>query len=611
VKDTTSGPVSPAPRRGVADLDEARRRRAPKTRVEAPPSYRESGGRLCRVKHDGDGGETLVPLCSFTACIAEEVALDDGSGPPSIIYRVVGRPQDGSALPAIEVPAAEFGAMDWPAKHWGQRAHVYAGNGRRDHVRAAILAASAPQRRTLFAHTGWRGVDGKWVFLHAGGAVGAAGLETRMEGPLGYYRLPEGQAAASEETAEAVRSVLRLLDVAPPRVTWPLLAQAFLAPLCEPLRQAGCEPAFLLWLHGASGTRKTSLAAVIQALFGDFEAERLPATFHDTANALEAQAFRAKDVLLTVDDFRRELPDRRARERMEQTADALVRGQGNRAGRERMRADTTLRPGYAPRGLVLATGEDLPAGESTVGRLIALEVGKRDIDTERLGAAQAERGRLPVAMRAYLEWLRPQMDAGDLPHRLRAEWELRREEAQQDGHARLPAATAHLCLGATMLLRWADKHGALPEALEDMEIEAHRAILEAARLQAGHALEQDPARRFVACLQDLLETGAARVEGFAGPAAAATAGAPCLGELQGNVLYLVAGAAREAVNAALVRRGEAVLPSAKTLGRRLEEGDYLAETAEARDGGHVTVRRSIGRKRERRMALRWPPSDSG
>ena len=170
---------------------------------------------------------------------------------------------------------------------------------------------------------------------------------------------------------------------------------------------------------------------------------------------------------------------------------------------------------------------------------------------------------------------------------------------------------AHLCLGATMLLRFLAEAGALPGALEDLEAEAHRAIFEAARLQAGHALDQDPARRFVRCLQDLLETGEVRVEGFVGPIGGAVAGAPYLGELEGAVLYLVADAAREAVNGALGRRGEAPMPSAKTLGRRLQEGGYLADTAVAREERRTTVLRHVSGQRVRRTALRWPPAGGG
>ena len=88
-------------------------------------------------------------------------------------------------------------------------------------------------------------------------------------------------------------------------------------------------------------------------------ARQLPASWSSTANALEAIAFAAKDALLTVDDF---APSGGQNDinRYHKEAERLFRGQGNSAGRLRMRADSSLRPEKAPRGMILATGEDIP-----------------------------------------------------------------------------------------------------------------------------------------------------------------------------------------------------------------------------------------------------------
>ena len=61
-------------------------------------------------------------------------------------------------------------------------------------------------------------------------------------------------------------------------------------------------------------------------------------------------------------------------QRYHKEADRLFRGQGNHAGRQRMRADGSLRPAKPPRGLILSTGEDVPRGQSLRARLLVLEV---------------------------------------------------------------------------------------------------------------------------------------------------------------------------------------------------------------------------------------------
>ena len=99
--------------------------------------------------------------------------------------------------------------------------------------------------------------------------------------------------------------------------------------------------------------------ALILSHFGDFSETNLPLSFESTSNALERNLFLAKDVLTVVDDWRPGVT-RADSEDMDRKAQRLLRGVGNRQGRGRMTADTTLRQSYPPRGFVMATAEALP-----------------------------------------------------------------------------------------------------------------------------------------------------------------------------------------------------------------------------------------------------------
>ena len=64
--------------------------------------------------------------------------------------------------------------MDWPIEHMGSAAITYP--NQREYARTAIQSFSiTAEERCIYTHTGWRNVDGQWLFLHAGGAIGAAG----------------------------------------------------------------------------------------------------------------------------------------------------------------------------------------------------------------------------------------------------------------------------------------------------------------------------------------------------------------------------------------------------------------------------------------------------
>src|SRR5262249_51329790 len=95
-----------------------------------PPGspYFVEGGRGCRRTYGRDGEETgSYPLCNFTARIAEEVVLDDGSGETDCHFTIEGTLADGTPLPPARVRATEFASLAWTLKHWGARAVPKAG----------------------------------------------------------------------------------------------------------------------------------------------------------------------------------------------------------------------------------------------------------------------------------------------------------------------------------------------------------------------------------------------------------------------------------------------------------------------------------------------------
>src|SRR5262249_26807683 len=130
-----------------------------------------------------------------------------------------------------------------------------------------------------------------------------------------------------------------------------------------------------------------------------------------TANALEALAYQAKDAILVVDDLA-PAGGQGDVQRLHRDADRLLRAQGNVAGRQRMRADGTLRRGKPPRGLLLRTAAETPRGQSLRARLLTLELDKSDVDWVRMTACQehAAQGRYAEALSGFIQWLASSYD---------------------------------------------------------------------------------------------------------------------------------------------------------------------------------------------------------
>ena len=88
-------------------------------------------------------------------------------------------------------------------------------------------------------------------------------------------------------------------------------------------------------------------------------------------------------------------------------AERIFRGAGNGQGRSRMGGSGRLRSAQPPRALLLATGEDVPRGQSIRARLLIVEVGLGDADRAVLNEFQhaGQQGHLTAAMGAFLSWI--------------------------------------------------------------------------------------------------------------------------------------------------------------------------------------------------------------
>ena len=488
----------------------------PKARKKAilPPIYDEwkellaktrytvdSVGHLCYKKFHADGGTEDVPLANFLARPVREIYFDDGRS-VDMRFEIEGLLAGGILLPAAKVPAKDFSSMSWVAASWGLGANIEPGTGAKDKVRHAIQClAWGIERQTIYTHLGWRKIDGSWVYLHAGGAVGADNIQVDPGEGLTRYILPEQSIQSDMEWS------IKLLDVSKPEITLPLFAMTYLAPLCEPLRQAGIEPAFILWLYGQTGARKSTIAALFLSHFGDSNEKSPPASFKDTENGLEKKGFLAKDTLLLVDDYH-PTADKQHANKMLKIAQELLRAYGDRIGRTRMRADTSLREGFPPRGLCLVTGEDIPeGGQSTSARLLTLEMSAGDINMDVLNNCQRHKKELAVAMRGYLSWLANQLD--ELIPILKTNFlELRQEAYVEGQHGRLPEAVAWLTIGLRMGLEYAVRTGTMSDKDKNTLLSSGWNIFkELSEQQAMRITEDKPVTKFIQVLKELIASG--------------------------------------------------------------------------------------------------------
>jgi len=586
-------------------------RAAPGADAPAGSPYRETPAGLVWEKPTANG-TVSSPLTNFSARILAQVVEDDGAEQRRL-FEIEGA--IGARTARFGLAASAFSAMNWPTEHLGANAVTYAGMGIRDHARVAIqlLSGEVPER-IVYTHLGWREIGGDWVYLHGGGAIGPAGpvadgVETRLEGALARYLLPDPPTGVPLQAA--VRASLRLLEVAPDRVSVPLLAAAFRAVL-------GASD-LSVHLAGPTGVLKTELAALVQQHFGAaMDSRNLPGSWSSTGNLLEAVAFAAKDAVFVVDDF---APAGSAGDvlRLHRDADRLLRAQGNSSGRGRMRADTTLRPPKPPRGLVLSTGEDVPRGQSLRARVLVLEVGPGDVNEGLLSLCQADAaaGLYAAAMAGFIGSIAGRY--GAIRAGLRAEVVRRRQQALGSrAHRRTPEIVANLAIGIDQFLTFAEAVGAIePAETVALSKRCWLALGHAAAGQDEHQSASDPAARFLELLGAAIGAGRAHVAGEDGqlppnPGAWGwrkdTDGTGSFGhetwrpqrervgwvvdDDSGHHLFLDPDASFAAAQSMGRDTDDPLAVQPKTLHRRLRQAELLLSVDEARH--RLTVRRTLG-----------------
>lgn len=390
-------------------------------------------------------------LGNFVIIPEEFVTKDSGKLKNEVYVKAHGYTAS-QKLPRIILPLEEFERMTWLSSKWGFSAIAEVQSNVMGHIRrvAQALGNAFARTTTVYAHMGWRRIGDSWCYLHSSGVIGDEEAQVELSQDVTGYVLPDH----AENYQEAVRASLRLKDVAPVEISVPLLALVYLSPLNEFFRQAGCEPAFVTMLTGATGTMKSTLAALALCHFGQFTGKSLPGSFKDTKNALEVKGFALKDTLMVVDDF---YPSTQSHEStiMSATLRALLRSYGDRSGRGRLSSNIKLMEAHIPRGNLLVTGEDVPKlVESDLARLLLLEINPGDVDKERLSSLQKDSALFGQAMRGYIEWLIPQ--ASTLKDMLLEKFEDYRQQAQEHGpHSRIPEVIAWLKIGYEMFLDYA------------------------------------------------------------------------------------------------------------------------------------------------------------
>lgn len=369
-----------------------------------------------------------------------------------------------------------------------------------------IQCENIPQS-VIYQHTGYIVDNGKRVFLNGDYSVTAEGLtneySVQMEGKLSRYKF------INEKHDSRYDTLLKdLPKVAPKPLIYAGLAYTFLTPLNALLQELGCEPRFILYFTGKTGSRKSTMANVFLSFFGEFrETESAPISFKDTPNAAE-MAMALLNSTMTLLDDRIPSTTKGVKDQMERMEQSVARAIGDRAGRARLNANSTLKAVYRPVCNLIITAEEAYSnvGESAIARSISCDLKPGDVDLDALTTVQIKAGELNECMSEYIQFVIANWDT--LAEEIKPLFIALRDKAQNGGHGRLAVAVAHLQIGFSVMCKWLEAMNVLTtEQSEALKSQAWDIFMELSAEQNRRIYDEKPVKLFLNAVKELMDRG--------------------------------------------------------------------------------------------------------
>lgn len=195
-----------------------------------------------------EGANSDSPVSNFLAKIDEQVNYNNGR---DIIteYKIHGiLLEDGKKLPIIRINKQELENFNFVLNsRWKLDAIICAGIANKDRIRevSQIISKSDVINKNVFAHTGFVKINEKLVYLYHGGVIGDV---KDVEVDLSDDKLQQYCFTSKEfDVEEALGMSYSILDLASEKITIPLLATTYLAPLTSILKEEDINADYLLW----------------------------------------------------------------------------------------------------------------------------------------------------------------------------------------------------------------------------------------------------------------------------------------------------------------------------------------------------------------------------
>lgn len=463
---------------------------------------------ILKLKQNSTTGETekeYFPISNVLPVTSEQITYKNGRD-EDVSYIVDGILTDvNMRLPSITVSLDELNRTSYIYNpKWKRMAILKPVPFAEKNLRYIVdsISKNLMKCSEVYTHTGFTRINGKLVYLYHGGVIGDVkdvNVDLSRDG-LEQYHFTEKEF----DLQTALKTSYSILDVADVKITIPLLATIYLAPLVTILREVGIFADYILWVEGKTGSRKSSLIAMSLSHFGTFTRNTFNCSFRDTTNSLEKKSFILKDIVVCIDDLN---PEVTGTGKMGM-AEKLFAMYGDRTFRGRLSSNgQTLKVSYTARGLAIVTAECFPdVAQSRLARAIIVDIKPDSIDLNKLRYLQENTELLSFAMKKFILWIIKDEES-IIPEVKEMYKNLEIQTQTNKNHGRTNEAVNVMNIGFYLFLKFLHENKIISddELKEKMDL-CSNTLNELARRQNVEMQSESPVNMFKEAIEQLCET---------------------------------------------------------------------------------------------------------
>jgi hypothetical protein len=209
-------------------------------------------------------------------------------------------------------------------------------------------------------NSGWHCVEGKWVYMQSGGAIGNTDLKMRLTDNESMLKFDD-----QIPPKEAFLESLNMLEICNPKVTYALLSLLLNSVITSPLIKNDLSPRFSMWIEGKTGMGKTQLTKMFTQIFESLKIVHV----YDYRKDLMKNVLN-RDCVSIFDDYGT-AKTKRTVDNTNEKVEKIIRDIGDR--------EPTGYFTVRPEGMVLFTGEKFLSVDnadvtSSIGRVIRVQM---------------------------------------------------------------------------------------------------------------------------------------------------------------------------------------------------------------------------------------------